>query len=770
MRQLLIGHKLAWIVLCFFLSLAPAYAFQSFIIHDIEVEGLQRLEKGTVLTYLPVSAGDELNENTARQSIRALYNTGLFKDVTLEKGSGPEGPILVVKVVERPAISSFSITGNKKIGGKDLKKALRDAGLARGELFRRSLLENVEQSLRREYYANGYYGVRIDTDVKHLSNNRVSIEINVKEGDVAKIRSINIVGNHAFSNEVLLDTFKLSTPTALSWLTKNDRYSREKLVGDLEGLTSFYQDRGYLRFSVDSVQVALSPDKRDIYITINVSEGDRYHVKDFKLTGNLILPRETLKSLVTVRPGDIFSQKAATESADKISSRLADEGYAFAKVTPRTEIVPDTNDVNITFDVVPGDRVYVRRISFSGNFKTNDITLRRELRQFEGAWFSRAAVQRSRTRLARLPYVQSVDVSTKRVPGTTDLVDINFSIVERAPGSIQAGIGYSGAEGVLLTGAVTHTNFMGTGNRISLRFDNSSISKIYSASWTDPYATESGVSRTLSGYYQETNRLIRNSTGFDTDTLGLSLTYGIPLSEFSSLRLGGGLQDTTITSDPANTSQEVQDFVDRNGERALNFLFKTGITRDTRNRTIFATRGSLHELSLDVAVPGSDLTYYSSTYNYQQFIPFGSLFTLHFNGTVGYANGYSDSEVPPYAHFFAGGFESVRGYEPGSLGPRDSFDNPYGGTFKTVAQTDLLLPTPLASNNKSTRFTLFYDIGDVYAKPSDFDFSEMSSSAGLAFYWFTPFLGVLKLSYAVPIHEGPNSRVQRFQVSFGTGF
>lgn len=773
MIRLFPERKLVWIILCWILSLAPAWAFQPFVIHSIQVQGLQRLEKGTVLTYLPLSAGDKVTQSSAQNAIRTLYNTGLFQDVQLERGQGANGSELIVKVKERPAISSFKLKGNKKIGGKKLIKALHNAGLARGRLFKRSLLDSVEQELRSQYYSHGYYGVQIDPKVTHLPNNRVSITIDVKEGPVAKIRRINIVGNKSFSNKQLLGQFSLSTPTALSFITKNDLYSRDKLVGDLEGLTSFYENRGYLNFTIDSVQVELTPDKTGIYITINVSEGQQYTVRKYTLSGNLILKKSELRSLVELHKGSQYSQRQVSASANSIETRLADEGYAFAKVQPQKHVIPGTHQVDIDFHVIPGQRVYVRRITFSGNYKTNDQTLRRELRQYEGAWYSRAAIQRSRTRIARLPFIEQVKVNTNRVQGSNDMVDVNFDVTERPPGSIQLGVGYSGSQGILLSGSITHNNFLGTGNTVSLRVDNSSIYRIYSASWTDPYATASGVSRTVTGYYRSSNQIIRNASDYDTKQYGGKVLYSFPLSEFSSFQLGGTINDTTLRVYPGTTANQVIDFTNTYGSDFLEYMLDTGWTYDTRNKTILATRGSLNQVSLNVAVPGSDLEYYKGTYNYQQYVPLPADFTLHFNSTVGYEHGYGNgkhSAVPPYDHFFAGGFDTVRGFEPGTLGPRDQFDNPLGGTFETVLQTGLILPTPLKSNNKSTRFTLFYDMGNVFAKPGNWQFTQLRSSAGLAFSWFTPFLGVLRLSYAVPIRTQPGDNIQHFQFSFGTGF
>lgn len=766
-----LSRKLLWIALGSLLSI-PAWAFEAFIVEHIRVEGLQRLEVGTVLTYLPLSTGDEISELNGQQAIRSLYGTGLFQDVSLER----EGSTLVIRVQERPAISSLSIEGNKKLGGEELEKGLADAGLAEGELFRRALLDGVEQELRRQYYANGFYGVRIETEVAEEPDNRVRIAINITEGEIAKISQINIVGNQAFPDEELLGTFELEPTRAIAFFQKSDRYSKQQLLGDLEGLSSYYQDRGYLRFSVDSVQVALAPDKKDIFITINVSEGRIYTVRDFNLSGELVLTEAQLRRLITVNPGDTFSRREATESGNRISSVLSDLGYAFAKVDPLPEIHDDAEEVSINFRVDPGKRVYVRRITFTGHAKTNDETLRREMRQLEGAPFSRSAVERSRTRLARLPFIEEAEVDTEPVPGTEDQVDVSFTVKERPPGAVQLGVGFSDASGFLISGSVSHSNFRGTGDRVDFSAQNNEFSRQISASWTDPYATRDGVSRTIAAFFRKSEQVIRFSSGFNVNALGTSLTYGLPISEFSSLRLGVAYEQTSVDTFAGVTSDELLDFTVRNGTKFDAYELRSGIARDTRNRTVFATSGMLDRLTFDVVLPGSDLTYYRGVLDHEQYVPLPREFILQLKGRLGFAKAYGDDDdIPPYENFFAGGFESVRGYRDGTLGPRDtpppgSEPNPFGGELVTTLQTELIVPTPLESNNKSTRLSVFFDVGNVFAEPGDFEFSELRQSTGVAFYWLTPFFGVLKTSYAVPLNEEDGDEVDNFQISFGVGF
>lgn len=760
---------------------AQSYDFQ---IANIQVQGVKRLEPGTVLTYLPVSVGDRMNESRAQQSIRALYDSGLFENVSLNRN----GDTLIVNVNERPEIARFTLEGNKAIGGKKLKEALKEQGLAQGELYKRSLLDGLQQELRRQYYANGYYSVQIDTKVTDLDNNRVAIDIKVNEGPIASIKDINIIGNETFSDDELKNVFKLKSHTPfythpLSFWKKPDRYSREKLVGDLESLNSFYQNRGYIRFNVTSVQVSLSPDKRNVFLTVNVNEGAQYKIKDYKFAGDLIVPEATLQRLVKVDKGQVFSRAKVDASSDAISSGLADFGYAFANVDPLTKVDDDAKTVNLTFFVDPGKRTYVRQIVFKGNEKTNDETLRREMRQFEGAPYSRRAVQRSRVRLARLPFMQNVTVDNKKVPGSDDLVDIDYGLTERAAGQIQFGVGFSDAEGFLVNGTVKHSNFRGTGDTVQISAQTNDFAKSISGSFTNPYYTPEGVSRTFSAFYRKTDELIRSGSDFDLDSIGGAVTFNFPITEYSTFRAGLGVENNKITT-PVDRggnqvlSDQLAKFVRENGASATTYELRTGIDRDTRNKTFFATRGSLTSLNFNIKGPGSDLEYYNTSLQHQRYLPVGSWIpklsdkvVFELNGRVGQtATWGKGTDVPPYDNFFAGGFTSVRGFDNGSLGPRDSYNNPYGGQFLTTLQTNLVIPTFLKSDNKSTRFSLFYDMGNVYERANDFDAGELRKSAGVAFDWLTPFFGLLRVSYAGYVDDQPNDDVNRFQFSFGASF
>lgn len=748
-------------------STQAAWAFDPFVIKQVRAEGLQRLELGTVLTYFPLSVGDQLTETASRQAIRSLYSSGLFLDVQLVR----DGDDLVIKVKERPAIASFKIEGNEKVGGDELNKSLKDAGLSEGELFKRALLDSVEQELRRQYYANGYYDVAIEAKVTELPNNRVDINIKVTEGKVTKIKEINLIGNTAFPRDELLKQLKLEGTTWMPF-QKSDRYSKQQLGGDLETLSSYYQDRGYLQFNIASVQVALSPDKQDIYVTLALEEGAVYKISNHRYSGEIVLNEKFLDALNSSKNGEVFSRKEATETSTRIEGALSDIGYAFAKVTPLPEVDEAKREVSINYFIEPGKRAYIRRINFQGHTGTNDETLRREMRQLEAAPFSKSAVERSRQRLARLPFIEDAEVETKPVAGSDDLVDIEFKVKERAPGSIQFGVGYSGAQGFLINASITNTNFLGTGNRVQLAADTSTFNRSLSLSLTDPYFTQDGISQTVSAYFRKSQSVIRFSSGFDTNVVGGDLTYGIPLSEFSSLRIGGGVSQTAVKTFPNASSNEILDFVIRNGTEFTELQLRTGIARDTRNRTFFASSGMLTRLNIDITTPVSDLKYYNASLSHEQYFPLPFKFFTKFNATIGYVDTYEkNSDVPPYELYFAGGANTVRGFRDGSLGPRDfPNNNPYGGRLRATSQTDLVFPIPVVSDNKTTRASLFFDIGNVYAKPADFSVSTLRQAYGLSFSFFTPILGLLSLSYAFPLNDKPGDFTDGFQINFGTGF
>lgn len=748
------------------LSLGSAWAFDAFVVQDIRVQGLERHDVSRVYRAINLNVGDQVDERRVQQMTRDLFRTGYFSDV----GFSREGDAIVIRVVERPSIARFTVTGNKEIPSDQLLKGLRDVGLTEGRAFDRSVLEQVEQELRRQYFANGRYAVKIETDIKEETDNRVAVAITIDEGDVASIRRINIVGNEAFSDEELLQPLRSRSKSWWRLFGSRDRYSQQVFSGDLETLTSFYQDRGYLNFRVESTQVSLSPDKESIYLTINVYEGPKYNVSEVALLGELVVPESQLRSLITIRPGSTFSRQEATETAKKISERLGDEGYAFAQVEPMTDIDEANRQVKINLLVKPGNRYYVRNVNFRGNVTTQDQALRREMRQYEGASFAASEVTRSRVRLARLPFIEQADVQVRPVPGESNLVDVDYEVTERSAGAFQVGVGYSSGQGVLVNANVSHSNWFGTGNRVSLDFVTSEFSRNYSASLTQPFYTLDGVSRTISLFQRTTDSLTRVSSRFDTDTWGGSLRYGIPITEYDSIRLGGSFRSTQLTVLEGSTPQQIIDFVDQNGDSFNALTFDTGWVRDTRNRTVFADKGYIHRLFADISIPVADLEYYKLTYDYEQYFPINR----HLIGTarlgVGYADSYGDTtDLPPYEKFFAGGINSVRGYQGSSLGTRDEYNNPLGGNFRTITQLEMLFPT-LLGESRNTRFSLFVDAGNVFDTYDDFDAGELRASTGVGFQWLTPILGLLEFAIAYPLNDESGDDTEVFSFTFGATF
>jgi outer membrane protein insertion porin family len=752
-----------------------------------------------------VNIGDRFDARRADEALRALYATGFFSDVELRR----DGGTLVVAVLERPSIESFTISGNKDIKTEDLEKSLRNVGLARGKTFDRSTLDEVKRFLTDQYYSRGKYGVKVDTNVEELSDNRVRIAIDIVEGKRSKIRQINIVGNEAFDDEELLEPLKLRTPNWLSWYRQDDRYSREELSGDIEKLRSYYLDRRYANFEVESTQVAIAPDREDMFITMNVKEGDVYRISDVKVAGNLVIPEEELLSLVQVRRGDIFSQRMLTATTEFMALRLGLDGYAFAKIDPVPQENPETKEIAITFLVDPGNRAYVRRINFNGTTSINDDVLRREMRQMEGGYLSNAAVDRSKLRLQRLPYIEEVKVETTPVPGSADLVDVNFDIKEGLPGQFSGGIGYSESQSVLLNGSFVHSNFMGTGNRVAAELNAGQYAQVYSLSHTDPYTTVDGVSRTVAATYRSATQYTSASSDFETDTGTVGVDYGWPISEFQSLRAGLAWSRSDLLTDPNGSAQEQVEWVRNNGDTYTKnaqfgvpplsyqyygtkfdtYTLSLGWGFDSRNRALFADRGARHRFNLGYTLPGSGVEFYTLSYDYLQFVPISKWFTLLFNAELGYGFDIGDTTaVPPYRRFFAGGPESVRGFQESRLGPKDSFGNPYGGNMKVVGQFELLLPMPDKWRN-SARFSLFFDAGNVFSTDSttyvgrdgvtpvdyEFAFDKIKYSTGVAVQWLAP-LGVFRFSYAVPLNAEKSDGIEYadqtegFQFSIGQAF
>jgi outer membrane protein insertion porin family len=763
-------RKTITFILACLLPLPLAQAVENFLVNDIRVDGLQRISPGTVFNYLPIKVGDTLTELNARDAIAALFKTGFFQDVRLERS----GSVLVVQVTERPSVDSIKISGTKEIDEKELLKSLKDIGLAEGQVYNSSILDKTEQELKRQYFSRGRYAVNVKSTVTPLERNRVGIRIDVTEGEVTKIRDITIVGNRVYRDSVLLDTFKLSTPTLFSFYTKNDQYSKQQLAADLESLRNFYQNQGYLDFSIDSTQVSITPDKQDIYVTVNLTEGQKYTVTGVKLGGKLILPESELRKMINIREGDVFSRQAVTDSSKRISDRLGNDGYAFANVNAVPDIDRDKATVAFTFFVDPGQRVYIRRVSFSGNLATNDEVLRREMRQLEGAWFSTEKVQRSRVRLQRLGFFEDVNIETPPVPGTPDQVDIKVSVKERLVNNFMFGVGYSDADGVLVNASMNFKNFLGTGNEVALSGNNSSVNRFINLSYIDPYYTADGISRSFNLYSTRTDAAAADIAAYNSDTDGVGVSFGIPISEDRSLSLGLAYERIALEVDPATGSAVAKEFVDENGETNSAFKATLGWARDTLDNPLFPDSGTQHRVSVEASFPSADLEYFRLSYSGSVYIPLSKYFTFKFKGSLDYGDGYGGTQdLPFYKNFYAGGSSSVRGYQSRSLGPRDVGGPdptlPIGGDRRVLANTELLFPFPGTEDNKAMRLSVFIDGGMVYGSGTTVDLNELRYSAGVAFNWYSP-VGPLSISYAVPLNTRPGDETEFVQFTLGQAF
>lgn len=755
-----------WAGLIPLLYATSAAAMDTFVVKDIRVEGIQRTEPGTVFSYLPVKVGDTLNDEQAAAALRALFATGFFKDVRLEVEQG----VLVVIVRERPSIATIEINGVKDFPKDQLQDNLKYVGLAEGRIFDKGALEKSENELKRQYVARGKYGVSITTTVTELDRNRVAVSFDVVEGDVSKIRQINIVGSKDFSEGELLDLMKLTTPTMWTWMTSNDQYSKQKLSADLEVMRSFYLDGGYLEFTIDSTQVSISPDKKDIFITVNITEGAKYMVSDIKVAGpEKILPHEEMRKLIPIKAGDTFSRKELTGAQKKISDRLGDDGYAFANVSAIPELDKEKHQVAFTFVADPGQRIYVRRINIVGNTKTQDEVIRREFRQTEGAWFATQKIQKSKQRVDKLDYFSEVNLETPPVPGTKDQVDLNVGVKEKPTGSFNIGAGISSGEGLVLTGGITQSNLFGTGKILSTQVNTSKVNQVYSVSYTNPYYTDDGVSRGFDVYKRSLDATTTSISPYKSDTLGAGVRYGVPIAEDERISYGLSVERTELTLFPTS-SAALQGYVNTFGDTNNNLMATVGWLRDTRDSAITTTEGTVQRAVMEIGLPVSPQRYYKLTYQHQWFYPLSRNFTLMLNGEAGTAAGYDGQPLPFFKNFYAGGVGSVRGYEPSSLGPRDINNSSLGGDQRVVSNAELLFPMPGYEKERSVRLSAFIDGGAVYGQPTQVPASTGPHfSTGVALTWISP-VGPLKLSYAKPINVQPEDKVQRFQFTLGQIF
>lgn len=743
-------------------ALATVAAAQEFVIRDIRVEGIQRTEAGTVFSYLPLRVGDRYDPERGSAAIRALFATGLFKDVRFQA----EGDVLVVIVEERPAIAEVKLDGVKEFDKEAVLKSLREVGLGEARVFDRSLLERAEQEMKRQYLGRGLYGVEVKTTVTPVERNRVNVLIAVDEGETARIRTIRFTGNRAFSESTLRDQLELSTPGWLTWYTKRDQYSRPKLAGDLESLRSYYLNRGYLDFNIESTQVSISPDKRDIHVTINIVEGERYTVSDVKLAGELLGLDEELRALIDVKPGDTYNAERFNAVSKRMSDRLGALGYAFASANAVPEADRDKRTVAFTFFVDPGRRVYVRRVNIAGNSRTRDDVIRREIRQFENAWFDAEKVRLSRDRVDRLGYFEKVEVETPAVPGSFDQVDVNFSIAERPTGQIQAGAGFSSTEKLVLQASYSQQNVAGTGHAIGVELNTSRATRTIAVSHTDPYVTLDGISRTIELVERKSDLARLNLGTVDLLTRGGSVRFGVPFTEFDTVFFGVGYEGTRIGLTDLSP-QVYKDYVRDFGDSPSAVNATIGWARDDRDNILVPSRGTYQRAFLETALPALDLRYYRLTYQHQRFMPLTNRFTLAFNGELGVGDSYGGKPYPIFKHFYAGGIGSVRGYDGGSLGPRDSDGNPLGGTRRVNFSVEALAPLPGA--DRTLRMLAFVDGGQVFGPDQRVRFGEMRFSTGLGIAWVSP-IGPMKISYAFPMKSKPEDRVQRFQFQIGTGF
>ncbi|MBI5007192.1 MAG: outer membrane protein assembly factor BamA [Nitrosomonadales bacterium] len=754
-----------WAGLLPLLYAASVFAVEPFVIKDIRVEGIQRTEPGTVFSYLPVKVGDTLDEARATASVHALFATGFFKDVELQAEQG----VLVVVLKERPTVASVEIEGVKDFPKQQLFDNLKYVGLAEGRIFDKSALEKSEQELKRQYLARGKYSVVVNTTVKELERNRVSVRFDVEEGGPSKIQRINIVGNKAYDDDELFDIIKLTTPGWFTWFSKNDQYSKTKLSADMESLRTFYMNSGYMDFNIESTQVSISPDKKDIFITLNISEGEKYTVSGVKVAGTqAVISHEETRKMIGIQPGDVFSRDALTESTRKIGERLGEDGYAFANVNAIPEVDKEKHQVAFTFVVDPMQRAYIRRINISGNDKTRDEVVRREFRQMESGWFATSKIKKSKQRIDRLGFFAEVNLDTSSVPGTNDQLDVNLRVAEKSTGNFQVGAGY-GSEGVTFSGGITQSNLFGTGNYLSTQINTSKVNEVYSVSYTNPYYTDDGISRGFDVFKRKTNTTSTYTSQYYSNTVGGGVRFGVPISDDETFQYGLSTETTTLTLTSAS-SQRYIDYVNTFGATTSNVLGTIGWTRDTRDSAIFTTEGTIQRSYLEVGLPVSSQRFYKWTYQHEWFYPLSRNTTLMLNGDVGVSNGYGGKPLPVFKNFYAGGTGSVRGYDNYSLGPRDTSNNSLGGKQKVVGNAELLFPMPGMEKEKSMRLSLFLDGGAVYGPPGDVPGSTgMRYSTGLGLTWFSP-AGPIRLSWAKPLNKQSQDKVQNVQFTLGTMF
>lgn len=775
-RNFSLAKRVASIVLAAFLMPSLAWAFSPFVVRDIQVEGIQRVDAGTIFSYLPVKVGEEFTDAQAAEAIQRLYATGFFSDVRITT----DNDVLVVIVSERPTIASVTFDGMREFDTKAIIKSLADVGFGQGRVFDRSMLERAEFELQQQYLSKGKYGVEINPIITPLPRNRVGVSFDIYEGGMAKIAQIRIVGNDAFSESRLRGQLELTTSGVMTWYTKTDRYSREKLEGDIERLRSFYLDRGYLEYSSEPPQVSISPDRNDIFVTLTIHEGEPYTVRSVKLAGDLLGLDDQIQEFIKIKEGETFSAEKTNQTVKEITEYLGDLGYAFANVNPNPVLDRDAHETDLTFYVDPGRRVYVRRIQIGGNTRTRDVVIRREMRQQEAAWYEASSIKASRDRIDRLGYFNDVNVSTAAVPGSPDQIDVNVDVKEKPTGMINLGVGYGSTDKVILSAGISQDNIFGSGNMLSLQVNTSKTNRAAILAHTNPYWTKDGISKTTSLYYRRTTPYDHGSSDgeYEVSSMGAGLNFGVPISEHDRVFMGVSLEHNKLTRLGTNTPQAYTEFIDEFGRNTSAAIFNLGWSKDTRDSAIAPTKGSYTRLSGDVST--MDLRYYMLSAQQQYYLPLGRAYTLAFNGMVDYGKGYGGRSYPVIKNVYGGGIGSVRGYEGASLGPRDPGTDTYlGGSRRIVGNVQLYLPFPGATRDRTLRWFLFTDAGQVSTtggmrcydgkKGNVEDPCGWKYSAGIGLSWQSP-MGPLELSWGRALNAKDGDDKQAFQFQIGTGF
>lgn len=747
------------------IACAPTLA-SAFVIQDIRIEGIQRTEPGTVFSYLPIKVGDHFSDDRAEEAIKALFATGFFNDVRIET----EGRVVIVSIAERPIIADLDVQGSKEFDRDQIKKALRDNGLAESRIFDRALMDLAIQELKRQYYSRGKYSVEVSSNITPLARNRVKISLNIKEGQAARIKAIRFVGNEAFKSSTLEDEFNLSTGGWFSWLTKDNQYSRPKMTGDLEKLRAFYLNQGYFDFQINSTQVSISPDKKDIFLTINLSEGKKYTIKDVQIQGKTIVPEAELREKITLKIGEVFMRDKVNESVNAMVERLGEEGYAFANISAQPQIDKEKQELSFVFVVDPGRRSYVRRINIAGNTRTRDEVIRREMRQMEGAWYDAAKLKRSKERIDLLGYFTEINMETPPVAETTDQLDVNINVKEKPTGNLNLGAGYAQNEGLILSAGISQSNFFGSGKAVSASFNTSKLNRFLDFRFTDPYYTTDGMSL---GYDIYTRRYTPDKIdryNYQTDTSGFAMRWGVPVTEHDTVHFSLGAEHNRIKVFPDSPAR-YRRYVERFGETNLTWLGRIGWAQDTRDSALWPTTGRVLRINTELGLPGGDIEYGKFVHGQQWFFPITRNFTLALSGEIAVTQPYGKTQYMPfYQNLFLGGIGSLRGFESGSIGPQDENGDAFGGTRRLTTSAEILFPFPGMKDDKTVRTSLFVDAGALWGGEQQLDFSEGSRySVGAAVSWLSP-LGPMKFSLATPMKKEPEDKIQRFQFTLGTTF